>query len=432
MECIAEMPRAPLDRRPRKRQRLGWDVGPSEMHQVQLGLCGQEVVNAISAVALGLSSGGIVSSQLNQGQPRDGSPPLREDDKDGHYVFAVGDNLTPRYKINAKMGEGTFGQVLECWDRERKEMVAIKIIRGIKKYRDAAMIEIGMLEQLGKYDESRSSCVQIRNWFDYRNHICIVFERLGPSLYDFLRKNNYRSFPIALVREVAKQLLECIAFMHELRLIHTDLKPENILLVSPEYIKVPDYKVSSRSPKEGSYYKRLPKSSAIKVIDFGSTTYDQQDQSYVVSTRHYRAPEVILGLGWSYPCDIWSVGCILVELCTGEALFQTHENLEHLAMMERVFGPLPYHMLKRADRQSEKYIRKGRLNWPEGCTSRESMKAVMKLPRLQNLVMQNVDQSAGDLIDLLQGLLKYDPADRHTAQEALSHPFFTEGFERRR
>jgi len=75
---------------------------------VQLGLCGQEVVNAISAAALGLSSG-CVSSQVNQEQPRDGSPPLREDDKDGHYVFAVGDNLTSRYKIIAKMGEGQFG-----------------------------------------------------------------------------------------------------------------------------------------------------------------------------------------------------------------------------------------------------------------------------------------------------------------------------------
>ncbi|WVZ74763.1 hypothetical protein U9M48_022902 [Paspalum notatum var. saurae] len=353
MECIAEMPRAPLDRRPRKRQRLGWDVGPAEMHQAQLGLCGQEVVNAISAVALGLSSGGIVSSQVNQELPRYGSPPLREDDKDGHYVFAVGDNLTPRYKINAKMGEvvdaaGYFTaecvsgihQVLECWDRERKEMVAIKIIRGIKKYRDAAMIEIGMLEQLGKYDESRS--------------------RFHPD-------------------------------------------PQRM-----------DHTISS-----------------CPSLVLSSTTYDQQDQSYVVSTRHYRAPEVILGLGWSYPCDIWSVGCILVELCTGEALFQTHENLEHLAMMERVFGPLPYHMLKRADRHCEKYIRKGRLNWPEGCTSRESMKAVMKLPRLQNLVMQNVDQSAGDFINLLQGLLKYDPASRLTAQEALLHPFFTQGFERR-
>lgn len=54
-------------------------------------------MNAISSVALGLSSG-CVSSQAKQEQPRDGSPPLREDDKDGHYVFAVGDNLTSRCK----------------------------------------------------------------------------------------------------------------------------------------------------------------------------------------------------------------------------------------------------------------------------------------------------------------------------------------------
>ncbi|XP_010663081.1 serine/threonine-protein kinase AFC2 isoform X2 [Vitis vinifera] len=334
-------------------------------------------------------------------------------------------------KINSKMGEGTFGQVLECWDRERKEMVAVKIVRGIKKYREAAMIEIEVLQQLAKHDKGGNRCVQIRNWFDYRNHICIVFEKLGPSLYDFLRKNNYRSFPIDLVREIGRQLLECVAFMHDLRLIHTDLKPENILLVSPEYVKVPDYKVSSRSPKDGSYFKRVPKSSAIKVIDFGSTTYERQDQNYIVSTRHYRAPEVILGLGWSYPCDIWSVGCILVELCTGEALFQTHENLEHLAMMERVLGPLPQHMLKRVDRHAEKYVRRGRLDWPEGATSRESIKAVLKLPRLQNLIMQHVDHSAGDLIHLLQGLLRYDPSDRLTALGALRHPFFTRDHLRR-
>jgi dual-specificity kinase len=116
------------------------------------------------------------------------------------------------------------------------------------------------------------------------------------------------------------------AVMHDMRLIHTDLKPENVLFVSSEYVKVPDYKVylllctflsfcfcsflkedvmqanfnllqvTSRSPKEGTYYKRLPKSSAIKVIDFGSTAYEHQDHNYIVSTRHYRAPEVILGM----------------------------------------------------------------------------------------------------------------------------------------
>jgi dual-specificity kinase len=296
-------------------------------------------------------------------------------------------------------------------------MVAIKIVRSVKKYSDAAMIEIDVLQKLARNDAAGKHCVQIRNWFDYRSHICIVCEKLGPSLYDFLRKTGYRPFPIDLVRQIGEQLLESVAFMHRLQLIHTDLKPENILLVSSDYVKLPDPK------DDGSFSRKLPKSSAIKLIDFGSTAYHHQDRSYIVSTRHYRAPEVILGHGWSYPCDIWSVGCILVELCSGETLFQTHENLEHLAMMERVLGPLPWHMLERADQHSEKYVRRGRLNWPEGAT-RESIRAVLKLPRLQNLVMQHVDHSAGDFIDLLKRLLAYEPSARLTAEEALSHGFF--------
>ncbi|KAM0979443.1 hypothetical protein ACFX13_015581 [Malus domestica] len=430
-ERVTEFPFAYLDRRPRKRARLGWDVPQAPKAQVGM-FCGQELGNVTSYASLMAPSETSTISLFDKEVTRNGSPPWREDDKDGHYMFSLGENLTTRYKIQSKMGEGTFGQVLECWDREKREMVAIKIVRGIKKYREAAMIEIEVLQQLGKHDKGGNRCVQLRNWFDYRNHICIVFEKLGPSLYDFLKKNNYRSFPIDLVREIGRQLLECVAFMHDLRLIHTDLKPENILLVSQDYIKVPDYnKSSSRSPKDSSYFKRVPKSSAIKVIDFGSTTYERQDQTYIVSTRHYRAPEVILGLGWTYPCDVWSIGCILVELCTGEALFQTHENLEHLAMMERVLGSLPQHMLKRADRHAEKYVRRGRLDWPEGAASRESIRAVQKLPRLQNLVMQHVDHSAGDLIHLLQGLLRYDPSDRLSAREALRHSFFTKDSLRR-
>ncbi|XP_078433636.1 LAMMER-type protein kinase AFC2 isoform X2 [Wolffia australiana] len=406
MEFFTEFPHVQVDRLPRKRARMAWDVQPP--FKAQLGLsCGQEVGDESS----------LLSSSVNtKDLAQNGSPPWREDDKDGHYMFAVGENLTSRYKIYSKMGEGTFGQVLECWDREKKEMVAIKVIRGVEKYRDAAMIEIDVLQQLTKNDGS-NHCVEMRNWFDYRNHICIVFEKLGPSLYDFLRKNNYRPFPVDLVRDLGRQLLESVAFMHDLRMIHTDLKPENILLVSSDYVKMPD------SKRDG--FKRVPKSSVIKVIDFGSTTYEHHDRSYVVSTRHYRAPEVILGLGWSYPCDIWSVGCILVELCSGKALFQTHENLEHLAMMERVLGPIPSHMLRTADRHADKYLRRGRVDWPEGASSRESIRAVQRLPRLQNLVMDLVDHSAGDLIDLLLGLLCHDPSRRLTARAALRHPLFS-------
>lgn len=302
---IVGFPHRSMDKRPRKRPRLTWDMPPpgppppppppaaAATKVLPTIYCGQQLAN-------GLLPNYAYSSIYYKGVSRNGSPPWRSDDKDGHYVFAIGENLTPRYRILSKMGEGTFGQVLECLDNERKEIVAIKVVRSIYKYREAAMIEIDVLQKLLRHDVGGARCVQIRNWFDYRNHICIVFEKLGPSLYDFLRKNSYRSFPIDLVREFGRQLLESVAFMHDLRLIHTDLKPENILLVSAEYIKVPDYKFLSRSMKFGSYFKNLPKSSAIKLIDFGSATFEHQDHSYVVSTRHYRAPEVILG-GGSFP-----------------------------------------------------------------------------------------------------------------------------------
>ncbi|CAN1135357.1 Serine/threonine-protein kinase AFC1 [Linum perenne] len=393
---ITDFPHRNVDKRPRKRPRLTWDMPPPFLPPVHLPASAPKVLPAVYCGQEFGNGGGIQNYTYPNffyrdfQVPRNFSPPWRPDDKDGHYVFAIGDSLTPRYKILSKMGEGTFGQVLECFDNEKREGVAIKIVRSIPKYREAAMIEIDVLQRLARHD---------------------VGDR--------------RSFPIDLVRELGSQLLESVAFMHDLRLIHTDLKPENVLFVSTDSVKVPDYKFLSRSIKDGSYFKNLPKSSAIKLIDFGSTTFEQQDHSYVVSTRHYRAPEVILGLGWNYPCDLWSIGCILVELCSGEALFQTHENLEHLAMMERVLGPLPQHMTMRADRRAEKYFRRGaRLDWPEGATSRESMKAVWKLPRLPNLIMQHVDHSAGDLIDLLQGLLRYDPAERMKAREALRHPFF--------
>lgn len=382
-------------RQARKRRRVVWDVAPFDI---------------------------IQGNQPQDVSERYITPPLRDDDREGHYVFSLGENLTTRYKILSKMGEGTFGRVLECLDRQTQEHVAVKIVRSNPRYRDAAMIEIDVLRHLAEHDIIGSHCVKMQNWFDYRNHICIVFEKLGPSLYDTLKRNRYRPFPVDLVRDFGRQLLESVAYMHDLHLIHTDLKPENILLVSSECVKLP---TCERPSFEETHSRCLPKSSVIKLIDFGSTVYESQNHSSTISTRHYRAPEVILGLGWSYPCDLWSVGCILVELCSGKALFQTHGNLEHLAMMERVLGPLPHQMIQKANRGAEKYFGRGsRLNWPEGAESRESTRAVQKLELVKDIISRHIDGPKSSLIDLLLKLLQFDPSDRLSAREALAHAFF--------
>lgn len=93
------------------------------------------------------------------------------------------------------------------------------------------------------------------------------------------------------------------------------------------------------------------------------------DSTYtLVSGRNLRyssSSYVLLDMGWSYPCDAFSLGCILVEFYTGTALFQTHDNLEHLAMMEAVMGPMPLQFARKAAKTKAEYFKEGpKLDWP--------------------------------------------------------------------
>ncbi|GAB5591468.1 serine threonine protein kinase CMGC group [Umbelopsis nana] len=341
------------------------------------------------------------------------------DDKDGHYIIIPNEDLTTRYKMIRLLGQGTFGKVVECWDRVRRRYCAVKVIRAVPKYRDASKIEIRVLNTLKENDPlNLNKCIHLLEWFDFRNHICMVFELLGQSVFDFLKENEFHPFPAHHIQHFARQLLTSVAFVHELKLIHTDLKPENILLVNNEYRLVP----CRPSKRSGSKVQRLLVNTEIRLIDFGSATFEHDYHSSVVSTRHYRAPEIILGMGWSYPCDIWSIGCILVEFFTGDALFQTHDNLEHLAMMEVVLGKIPERTLRQA-RHTQKYFESGRLNYPNDETTKQSRKYVKAMRPLQEIIPPSSNLNR-HLLELLQRLLMYDPADRISAHEALKHPFF--------
>ena len=424
------------------------------------------------------------------------------DDDDGHYIIRINDMFANRFVIQKLLGQGTFGKVVACYDKINRETVAIKIIRNIPKYRDAAKIELRVLTTLKKFDnENRNHCIHLRECLDFRGHICIVTDLLKISLYDFLENNKFIPYPGSHIQAISKQLIRSVTYFHDLNLIHTDLKPENILLhddsfqrkqlrssttiASYMFLNVSgDKRRSDRPPK----FLRILNNPLIQIIDFGSAIFDDEYHSSIVCTRHYRAPEIVLGTGWSFPCDMWSVGCILVELVIGEPVFRTHDNLEHLAMIEKVTGEKISKEMVRISKEKEnecglKYFtadsrRSGSdtlgddedddcfidddftdenlltLIFPTSSTPEKFVKSVNALSRIDQFVSEriglniNFDYSLSTnyqnnqhlinfgnftfwwfFIDLLKKLFVVDPDSRMTAHEALEHPWFNLGIE---
>ncbi|XP_011876052.1 PREDICTED: probable serine/threonine-protein kinase clkA isoform X2 [Vollenhovia emeryi] len=343
-------------------------------------------------------------------------PPSVEDDEDGHLVYQSGDILANRYKVLATLGEGTFGKVVKVKDLQMDHVMALKIIKNVEKYREAAKLEINALEKIAFKDpDGQHLCVKMLDWFNYHGHMCIAFEMLGLSVFDFLRDNSYQPYPLEHVRHMGYQLCYAVKFLHDNKLTHTDLKPENILFVDSDYD-------STYNNKKLFLFKRRDmrrvKRTDIRLIDFGSATFDHEHHSTIVSTRHYRAPEVILELGWSQPCDVWSIGCILFELYLGITLFQTHDNREHLAMMERILGTIPHRMARKT---KTKYFYHGKLDWDDKSSAgryvRENCKPLHRY-------MLSDDEEHRQLFDLIQRMLEYEPAQRITLKDALIHTFF--------
>ncbi|XP_063594079.1 probable dual specificity protein kinase madd-3 isoform X3 [Penaeus indicus] len=376
--------------------------------------------------------------------------PSVEDDEDGHLIYRNGDVLQDRYKIITTLGEGTFGKVVKCRDLQRDaplpkpqrhvrplglspsedlspvgslsdRHIALKIIKNVEKYREAAKLEINVLEKLAEKDpHNKHLCVRMLSWFDYHGHVCIAFDMLGLSVFDFLKDNNYRPYALEQVRHISYQLCYAVKFLHDNKLTHTDLKPENILFVDSDY----DLTYDPKKKRDIRTVKRTD----IQLIDFGSATFDHEHHSTIVSTRHYRAPEVILELGWQQPCDVWSIGCIMFELYLGITLFQTHDNREHLAMMERILGPIPYRMGRKT---RTKYFYHGKLDWDEKSSAgryvRENCKPLRVM--LSRYLVCNSYQTSSDedhrlLFDLITKMLEYEPGQRISLSEALRHPFF--------
>jgi len=267
-------------------------------------------------------------------------------------------------------------------------------------------------------DMNDNHIVQMHDYFVYRDHLCIVFELLSYSLYDLIAKNNFTGLSLNLSRLLISQILESLVLTRKAGLIHCDLKPENILLCSQ-------------------------KSTSLKVIDYGSACFDGYTVYTYIQSRYYRSPEVIMGLQYTTSIDIWSLGCIWVELFRGIPLFPGNCEYNQLRLIIELLGLPPKEMIEMS-RNKDKYFapvyeKSGEYTYRFKTHEEFEIEQGVPVPFLnfqetltwlEDLVeFQNTKNDKQDtkecFVDFLKGILKIDPRDRWTASMSCQHPFIS-------
>lgn len=303
---------------------------------------------------------------------------------------------------------------MACKDLVDRRLVAVKCVRNVEKYQHAARVEAKILKKIKRADPSDAhGCAQVIDNFLYSGHPCFVFKLYGRNLYSFLTTNRYLPFHPVHVKHFAWQILKSVAFLHSQRIIFTDLKPENIVFENERTV---------RKQLAKDIWIEIPTCTNIKIIDFGSALFENMWHSHLIQTRHYRAPEVVLCMRWSFPVDIWSVGCIILELLYGRMVFNTHDSIDHLSQMETMIGTMPDHFKCRIPQSRwEDYFH---VDGPESGKLRLDLakRSPVHCKPLQQYMTES--EHCTGLQDLLRRMLRWCPEDRITAEEALKHPYF--------
>lgn len=192
-----------------------------------------------------------------------------------------------------------------CHDIKTGTDVALKISKNKKAEVENAAVEAKLLKKILGNDPDKYGIVKMLDYFPFRHHFVIVFEYLDKNLYKYIKSPGFKSFDRILLKAISTQCVQALEHLREIGIIHCDLKPENVLFTDPKYNK-------------------------IKIIDFGSACTDFKAGFSYVQSRFYRSPEVVLGLPYNHAVDMWSFGCIVCELVTGNPLFPAINEKELL------------------------------------------------------------------------------------------------------
>ncbi|KAG8387256.1 hypothetical protein BUALT_Bualt02G0002500 [Buddleja alternifolia] len=281
-----------------------------------------------------------------------------------------------RYTILNELGDGTCGTVYKAVNNETLEIVAVKKMKR-KYYYWEECVNLREVKSLRKLNHP--NIIKLLEIVRQNNELFFIFEHMEHNLYQIM-KDRQKSFSEEEIRALMSQVLQGLAHVHKHGYFHRDLKPENLLVTN----------------------------NTIKIADFGLAREFTSMPPFTdyVSTRWYRAPEVLLQSSSYTPAvDMWAVGAILAELFTSCPIFPGESEIDQLYKICCVLGAPDWNAFPVATNISRLV----------DITHSEIIPA-----DLSNII----PNASLEAIDLIKQLCSWDPLERPTADQCLQHPFF--------
>lgn len=288
-----------------------------------------------------------------------------------------------KYTLMRALGDGTYGSVCLARNVDSGEQVAVKVMkRKYKSWQEAMDLrEVKSLKKL-----NHANIVKLKEVIRENDTLYFIFEFMKENLYQMMKaryeKNRY--FQDSMIRNIMFQVFQGLTFMHKHGYFHRDIKPENLLCNGSDNVKIADFGLAREIRSRPPY-----------------TDY--------VSTRWYRAPEVLLrSTNYSSPIDVWACGAIMAELYSLKPLFPGSSEVDEIFRIVRVLGT------------------PAKEDWPEGLKLAQGMN--FKFPQCVPTPLQQLLPNASkEALQLMKDCLAWNPAKRPTAAQCLKYPYFQVG-----